>query len=99
MKLWDKRNVLKVDGVEIMPRDYRALKQYYEIANELLEKMKEENETLREHNLILFNTIKNQIEQFESEPLSEDGMHRITVNNDTLLKLKETLINVGYSFD
>lgn len=33
-------NKLNVDGVEVLPRDYKALKQYYEITDELYNQSK-----------------------------------------------------------
>lgn len=37
-----------VDGVEILPRDYRALKQYYEIALKRIEQLEAELRDIHE---------------------------------------------------
>lgn len=42
-----KRNSMVVDGEKIMPRDYRALKQYYEASKQLIENMQEETDKSR----------------------------------------------------
>lgn len=61
-----------------------------------LKELEAENRVLKKHNEIFFNTIKEQINLFESKPLYPDGTHRIIVDKNTLEELKKVLRKAGY---
>jgi cell shape-determining protein MreC len=63
------------------------------------EELKEKNNLLEEHNNILFNIFKWQIEMFEKTETDEKGNHNAIVSHESMVKLKEMLINKGYSFE
>jgi hypothetical protein len=72
-----------VDGIEILPRDYRALKMYYEI-------VLEQNEKLKEQNNILFNFIMNLTDDIAKE-FDKDGWCRLVIKKEKIEEYREFL--------
>ncbi len=72
-----------VDGIEILPRDYKALKMYYEI-------VLEQNEKLKEQNSILFNFIMNLTDNIAKE-FDKDGWCRLVIRKEQIEEYREFL--------